>query len=70
MKMKKNLLRLKLLFVAAVLTVMALPNRPAAAFCRIGQYFTFDEQECISLCDSKGCPHYAYADNICTCSNS
>ena len=68
--MKNNLLRVKLLFAAAVLTVTALQTRPAIAACRIGSFITSTEQECLELCTSRGC-NYSYDAElqVCTCNH-
>jgi hypothetical protein len=66
--MKRNLLRVKLLLAAALLTTAALQPRASASACHPGQFITSTEQECLSLCDSRGC-NYAYDGDICTCSH-
>jgi hypothetical protein len=67
--MRKNLLRAKLLLAAAVLVTLASRTGPAAAsFCRMGSFLTSTEQECITACDARSCPHYAYDGDVCTCS--
>ena len=59
--------RIKLVLAGTVLSILALSNRPAEAWCRVAPQIVDSEEECEARCYSGGCYGYTYSDGGCFC---